>query len=441
MPLFGLVWLTSWVSCFLASSQGLLKVPDYLTSTFPARVLSVVNTPLEIPAPWNFSVPLNSGIWSSNSSIAAVPNLAFQTSSALFQFRPQPAQAAVRPPFQQDAVKNTFCRPELEQKKDSLPITSLSQTAIPEETSSRNLSKATLPQQILQVMQNLWPRRQRAEPVKSLASSVEVISTHSWERVGDKHNSDKKLAKRGFWRYSQLIANRVIAAPTPKEQEQFQLWVKGRLIAQLPSQEQAELMAHRLKQSLSDPYDPYLNASPIEATLVDGLPSVMIGDRVLLKVDDALAKALNRNPELLAIEWANNLRIVLGKVPLKLAEAQKRLYNLVETSKTFKGKTSWYGPNFHGRATATGETYNQNELTAAHPSLPFDTYLKVKNLQNGNAVIVRINDRGPFIPGRTLDISKEAARCINSEKVGVVPFEAIIMQRTLAGAQEYLVRN
>ncbi|WP_071880806.1 septal ring lytic transglycosylase RlpA family protein [Geitlerinema sp. PCC 7407] len=78
--------------------------------------------------------------------------------------------------------------------------------------------------------------------------------------------------------------------------------------------------------------------------------------------------------------------------------------------------------------TATGEIFDQSELTAAHPSLPFDTYLKVKNLKNGYSVIVRINDRGPYFENRTLDLSREAARRIDSEKTGVVPIEAVIMR-------------
>jgi rare lipoprotein A len=184
-----------------------------------------------------------------------------------------------------------------------------------------------------------------------------------------------------------------------------------------------------------------LNTSPVEPALVDGIPSVKVGHRLLIKIDDTLTKDLDCNRELLAIEWANNLRIALGKVPLKLAESQKRMYNLVETPRMLKGKASWYGHQFHGRLTATGETYNQHELTAAHPSLPFNTYLKVRNLKNGDSVIVRINDRGPFIPGRTLDLSREAARCIKSEKVGVVPFEAVIMESPSTRFQQYLVRN
>ena len=443
MPFSGLVWVTSWVSCFLASSQGLLKVPDYLVSAFPANVFSVVSSPLEIPTPWSFPTQFSPGFRSSNSSVATLPNLAFQMGASSYQFRPQPVQVAVRPPLGVDAVVNTVCRPESEQTKDSRRVATkpLSSSAVEEKTSARNVPKTTLPQQIVQAMQNFLPWRQRVEPLKTLASLVEVVSTHSGDRVGDKQNSDGRRVKRGLWRYSQLLASRAFNAPASKEPERFQVWVKAHLIAQLPKQQQAEQMAQRLKVFLSNPSDPYLKALPIEPTLFEGLPGVKVGTRLLFKIDHALAKDLKRSPEVLAIEWANNLRITLGKTPLQLAEAQKRMYNLLETPNTFEGRASWYGPNFHGRPTATGETYNQHELTAAHPSLPFDTYLKVKNRQNGKTVIVRINDRGPYVGDRALDLSLEAARCINSEKVGVVPFEAVIMRSPSGKFPQYLVRN
>lgn len=442
MPFSGLVWLTSWVSCFLASSQNLLKVPNYLTSTFPAGVFSVTTNPVEIPTAELFSTQFSSGVQASISSVAAVPNLAFQMGTGTFGFRPQPVQAAVRPPLG-IRVENTFCRSHSEQQENFLTVAAIPQSssAVVQETSSPSVSKATLPQQILQAMQNLLHWGQRVEPVKTLASSVEIVSTRSWESVGEKQNGKEKRVKLGLWRYAQLIANRAVAAPSPRESEQFQVWLKGRLIAQLPNQQQAALMAQRLQEFLSNPSDPYLNTSPVEPTLVDGIPGVKVGHRLLIKVDDALAKDLDSNRELLAIEWANNLRIALGKMPLKLAESQKRMYNLVETPRVLKGQASWYGHQFHGRLTATGETYNQHELTAAHPSLPFNTYLKVRNLKNGDSVVVRINDRGPFIPGRSLDLSREAARCIKSEKAGVVPFEAVIMESPSTRFQQYLVRN
>lgn len=84
------------------------------------------------------------------------------------------------------------------------------------------------------------------------------------------------------------------------------------------------------------------------------------------------------------------------------------------------GKASWYGPGFHGKKAADGSTYNQNELTAAHKSLPFGTKIKVKNLENGKSVRVRITDRGPFKPGRIIDLSKAAANAIGMINDGVV---------------------
>jgi len=82
-------------------------------------------------------------------------------------------------------------------------------------------------------------------------------------------------------------------------------------------------------------------------------------------------------------------------------------------------KVSWYGGRFHGRKTANGEIYNKWEFTAAHKYLPFNTLLKVTNPTNNQSVIVRINDRGPYIKGRWLDISKAAAEKIEIIKQGV----------------------
>lgn len=441
MQFFGLVWVTSWVSYLLASSQGLFKVPDYLVGAFPTKFLSVVNSPIEIPTPL-FPTSLYSEIWSSSSSVATFPNSAFQLSTGSFQFRSQPTQTFVHPPVGGDWSQNKFCRPASEQKDDVLPVTNSSSLFAPERvTFHHEASKASFPQQLLRMMQNLLPWSQRSDSNKNLASSVRVVSTHSSDLEGDKQQGEGRRVKRGLWRYSQLLANRAFAVPLTKKPERFQVWLKERLIAQFPKAQQANAMAQRLKQVLSDSSASDLNASPIQPGLVEGQPAIQVGDCLLFKIDNDLAADLDRNPELLAIEWVNNLRMALEKVPLQLAQAQQQLYNLLETPRTFDGQASWYGPQFHGRLTATGETYNQHELTAAHPSLPFNTYLKVKNLNNGASVIVRINDRGPYIPHRSLDLSREAARCIDSEKVGVIPFEATIMQPLSAQSEQYLVKN
>lgn len=76
------------------------------------------------------------------------------------------------------------------------------------------------------------------------------------------------------------------------------------------------------------------------------------------------------------------------------------------------GIASWYGPGFHGKRTANGEIYDQNALTAAHRSLPLGTQVMVTNLENGQAIEIRINDRGPFVAGRIIDLSLAAAKSI-----------------------------
>jgi rare lipoprotein A len=87
--------------------------------------------------------------------------------------------------------------------------------------------------------------------------------------------------------------------------------------------------------------------------------------------------------------------------------------------KTEKGVASWYGHPYHGRPTASGEIYDMEDLTAAHRAFAFDTWVRVKNLENGRTVEVRINDRGPFVKGRIIDLSKAAAREIDLLRLGV----------------------
>lgn len=83
------------------------------------------------------------------------------------------------------------------------------------------------------------------------------------------------------------------------------------------------------------------------------------------------------------------------------------------------GLASWYGPNFHGGPTANGEMYDQNHLSAAHKTLPLPSYVRVTNLDNDTSVIVRVNDRGPFVSGRVIDLSKKAAEMLDMTSQGV----------------------
>ena len=93
----------------------------------------------------------------------------------------------------------------------------------------------------------------------------------------------------------------------------------------------------------------------------------------------------------------------------------------------YSGKASWYGPGFHGRRTANGEVFNSNDLTAAHRSLPFGTKVRVTNMNNGSSVVVRINDRGPFVKDRIIDLSAGAARSINMIGSGVAPVRVEVL--------------
>lgn len=91
---------------------------------------------------------------------------------------------------------------------------------------------------------------------------------------------------------------------------------------------------------------------------------------------------------------------------------------------TQRGLASWYGPDFDGRRTADGETFNMRELTAAHRHIPFGSIVRVTNLQNGASVDVRINDRGPYSDDdRIIDVSSAAADILQMKRAGTVPVE------------------
>lgn len=102
-----------------------------------------------------------------------------------------------------------------------------------------------------------------------------------------------------------------------------------------------------------------------------------------------------------------------------------------------RGLASWYGKKFHGNKTSNGETYDMYKISAAHKTLPFDTYVRVHNLANGKELDVRINDRGPFVRGRIIDLSYEAAK-----KLGIVgPGTALVEIAALGTVVKPKVKN
>jgi rare lipoprotein A len=92
-----------------------------------------------------------------------------------------------------------------------------------------------------------------------------------------------------------------------------------------------------------------------------------------------------------------------------------------------KGEASWYGERHQGRRTASGELYDMHRLTAAHPALPLGTHVLVTNLQNGRSVEVRVNDRGPTVAGRIIDLSYAAAQALGAVAAGVIPVSVRVL--------------
>ena len=116
-----------------------------------------------------------------------------------------------------------------------------------------------------------------------------------------------------------------------------------------------------------------------------------------------------------------------GDNPAGSAGAQARgptaAATLIET-----GIASYYGAKYHGKLTASGEVFNMNDLTAAHPRLAFGTRVKVTDLENNRVVFVRVNDRGPFVKGRVIDLSQAAATALQMEKRGLVQVKLEVVE-------------
>ncbi len=147
------------------------------------------------------------------------------------------------------------------------------------------------------------------------------------------------------------------------------------------------------------------------------------------------------NAEQDALLVANRLRRLLSSgseaVPIKTVEGKPKpaapaavteagAWNV---TRIYKGEASWYGPGFDGNLTANGERFNQNALTAAHPSLPFGTKIRVTNQYNGRSVVVRVNDRGPYAGGRIVDLSAGSADVIGLTSSGVAPVSLEVLSR------------
>jgi rare lipoprotein A len=104
-------------------------------------------------------------------------------------------------------------------------------------------------------------------------------------------------------------------------------------------------------------------------------------------------------------------------------------YRVLRTSDGYReeGIASWYGGYFHGRRTSSGDTYDMYQMTAAHKSLPLPTYVRVTHLENGRSVVVRVNDRGPFVQDRIIDLSFAAASKLGMAAIGTARVEVVAL--------------
>jgi hypothetical protein len=172
--------------------------------------------------------------------------------------------------------------------------------------------------------------------------------------------------------------------------------------------QRAAVIASRLAQVLER------GKTDFQPGVMEGEAVVVAGESLVATADPSTAASNELEPSDLAHLWADNLRTAIGVEGLRPLR--------VET-----GIASWYGREFNGRHTASGEVFNENLATAAHRYLPFGTLVRVTNLNTNLSVTVRINDRGPFIHGRIIDLSAGAARLIGLWSSGLAPVKIEIM--------------
>ncbi|HEY9631290.1 MAG TPA: septal ring lytic transglycosylase RlpA family protein [Coleofasciculaceae cyanobacterium] len=171
-----------------------------------------------------------------------------------------------------------------------------------------------------------------------------------------------------------------------------------------------------------------VDASSINVTWDDQKQQyvIKVGDDVLVAMDAAtILPNTTENPSEDALQATNLIRRQMGNAPpiTQIPGRPQTVSTLSLGSVQFRisGWASWYGPGFDGNYSASGEIFDQNALTAAHPDLPFGTQVRVTNMDNGMSVVVRINDRGPYAGDRVIDLSQGAASVIGLVQSGVAP--------------------
>ncbi len=213
------------------------------------------------------------------------------------------------------------------------------------------------------------------------------------------------------------------------------------------AEDRAENLADKLQELLKDEkLDPAKMAPACEGQLA----AIRMDGTTLLKFE--VPESGNTSPAAtleFSYKVVNAIRTILGapQIPvsfLKLAETQSADHAFLACtthtgatvsaagnfSPNFSGHASWYGGKFHGRRTSNGERFDMNGLTAAHRSLPFGTKLLVLNRRTGDTCVVQVNDRGPFVDDRIIDLSRGAAQKLNMLSSGVAMVDCMVLNST-----------
>lgn len=189
-------------------------------------------------------------------------------------------------------------------------------------------------------------------------------------------------------------------------------------------EERARVIAERLTD-LADLA--LLSADNTAPDTVNEIPVGSVDGEVVFTVDSDTASWYGLAPEELTVLWVNNLRIALDGGPISETEANTYRNTFSPSPIDLEGLASWYGPYFYGRPTASGELFVPGTMTAAHKTLPLGTMLEVTSPDTGRTVVVRVNDRGPYIGPRILDLSETAAIELGVHHMGVASVQIRIL--------------
>lgn len=196
--------------------------------------------------------------------------------------------------------------------------------------------------------------------------------------------------------------------------------------------EEAEDLAVRLQELLEKKFDPAMlmpgRDEKHAIVKLDG-QTVLSFDPLAGRDDDDMEPRKHRALMFDAgLKLVNRLREVMGATMLPTNYPDLDDATAERSRPSFSGEASWYGGKFNGRRTSDGRTFDQDGMTAAHRTLPFGTKLLVMNRKTGQSCVVEVNDRGPFVDGRVIDLSRGAARQLNMLGSGVATVDCLVLE-------------